>query len=87
MMERKVKKTPRMFRRVPMQFVSHFISDRKRSHLSLHPEPLGSSPVSALSMHVRPIHPRGKTATWIISIFAAAKVSQRDYCGATRFHP
>lgn len=32
--ERKVKKTPRVFRRVPMQFVSHFISGRERSHLS-----------------------------------------------------
>lgn len=40
-----------------------------------------------LSVHVRSIHPRETTATWIISIFAAAKVSQRDYCGATRFHP
>lgn len=85
MTERKVKKTARVFRRTPMQFVSHFISGREQSHLPPHPEPSASS--DALSMHVRPIHPRGTTATWIISIFAAAKVSQRDYRGATRFHP
>jgi len=39
-------------------------------------------------MQARPIHPRGKRrVTWIISIFAPAKVSRRDYRGATRFHP
>jgi len=35
----------------------------------------------------RPVHSRGTTATWIISIFALAKVSRRDYRDATRFHP
>lgn len=71
---------------VPVQFVSHFISGRERSHLSLRPEPPANS-ANASSMHARSIHPRGTTATWIILIFAPAKVSQRDYCGATRFHP
>lgn len=85
-MERKVKKTLRIFRRVPVQFVSHFISGRKRSHLSPRPE-LPANSANASSMHARSIHPRGTTATWIILIFAPAKVSQRDYCGATRFHP
>jgi len=45
--------------------------------------------ISARSLRFlrRPLRSRGTTATWIISIFAPAKVSRRDYRDATRFHP
>lgn len=43
--------------------------------------------VCASILRRHPIHPRRTAVTWIISIFAPAKVSRRDYRGATRFHP
>lgn len=52
--------------------------------------PTASSPPSLAcppTARSRFIHPLETTVTWIISIFAPAKVSQRDYRGATRFHP
>jgi len=56
--------------------------------ISSFPAPLQLPPISPMRrVHIRSIHPRGTTATWIILIFAPAKVSQRDYCSATRFHP
>jgi len=54
-------------------------------------ESRGARGISARSLRflrrARPVHSRGTTATWIISIFAPAKVSRRDYRDATRFHP
>lgn len=63
-----------------------FYRRRDSTHLFLHPVSTrrwfprayaGSSDSS----------PWKTTVTWIISIFAPAKVSRRDYRGATRFHP
>lgn len=45
--EREVKKTLRIFRRVPMQFVSHFISGHKRSRT---PFPASRTPLSVPPM-------------------------------------
>lgn len=68
------------------QFVSHFIFGAILPIFFSHPESTrrwfprayaGSSDSS----------PWKTTVTWIISIFAPAKVSRRDYRGATRFHP
>lgn len=67
------------------RFVSRFISGAIPSHL-FSARCFGLPGVSR--MQACPIHPRGKRrVTWIISIFAPAKVSRRDYRGATRFHP
>lgn len=68
-------------------------SAARNSFRILYPARAGAShsawrfPLCVSGVHARPIHPRGATVTWIISIFAPAKVSRRDYCGATRFHP